>query len=237
MQRIIAGRRATSAARRDLLDLLLAVSDTETGRRMSDSDLVNNLLTFIAAGHETTAVALTWTLWLLAKDEAVQQRLVEEVSAVMGSGAIEAAHIEELAFHRQVIEEAMRLYPPVPALARQAKAETTLGEHHVKSSTQIAIPIFALHRHVRLWENPNAFDPDRFAPDQVKARPRYAHLPFGAGPRVCIGASFAMIEAVTILAALVRAFRFQRVPGHKPKPIARVSLRPQGGMPLLIEPR
>jgi cytochrome P450 len=101
----------------------------------------------------------------------------------------------------------------------------------------IVVPIFCLHRNVRLWDNPNTFSVERFASDQTKTRPRYAYLPFGAGPRICIGATFAMLEATVVLATLVRAFRLQPLPGHKPKPVARVSLRPQGGMPLLVEPR
>jgi cytochrome P450 len=237
MGRILATRRAKPTSRADLLDRLLTARNAETGSGMTDAELVTNLLTFINAGHDTTAAALTWTLWLVARDVTVQQQVFEEVRAVVGEKPIEAKHIEGLALSRQVIQEALRLYPPVPTLLRQAKLDTSLGVHHVNPSTQIVIPTFALHRHTRLWGNPNVFDPGRFAPDHVKARSRYIYLPFGAGPRTCIGASFAMIEAVVILAMLVRAFRFRPVPSHKPKPIARVSLRPQGGMPLLIEPR
>src|SRR5262249_20626938 len=104
-------------------------------------------------------------------------------------------------------------------------------------STMILVPIFALHRHKLLWDNPGRFDPDRFAPPAVRARPRLAYLPFGAGPRTCIGANFAMIEATVVLASVVQAFRFRPVPGYKPKPVARLSLRPEGGLPLLMEPR
>jgi cytochrome P450 len=109
-----------------------------------------------------------------------------------------------------------------------------IGGIHIPARTRIHIPVFALHRNVGLWDNPNAFDPDRFAADRVKTRPRYAFLPFGGGPRICIGAGFAMIEAAIILATVVRAFCFQPVAGHRPKPVARVTLRPTGGMPLLI---
>jgi cytochrome P450 len=159
------------------------------------------------------------------------------VQKVAGEQPIAAAHVERLVHCRQAIQESMRLYPPVPALVRRVKVDTKLGEHDLRASTQIVIPVFALHRHVRLWEDPNTFNPDRFAPDQVKDRARYAYLPFSAGPRVCIGASFAMIEAVVILASLVRAFRFRSVPNFRPKPVARVSLRPEGGIPLFVEQR
>jgi len=201
---------------------------------MSDDEIVANLLTFITAGHETTAVALTWTVWLLAKDQATQQRVFEEVRAVAGNQMIDATCVEGLSFCRQVIQEAMRLFPPAPGIGRIAKKAMEIGGMQIPARTRIHIPVFALHRNVGLWDNPNAFDPDRFAADQVKTRSRYAFLPFGGGPRVCIGAGFAMIEAAIILATLVRAFHFQPVAGHRPKPVAKITLRPSGGMPLLI---
>jgi cytochrome P450 len=235
--RIIAKRRANASAHPDLLDLLLVARDADTGRSMNDAELVANLLTFVSAGHETTAVALTWTLWLLAKDEAVQRRVYDEAVAVMGHGSVEIDHIDALPLTRQVILEAMRLFPPVPMLARIPKAAIQLGGLAITPRTWIGVPIFALHRNKLLWDNPLAFDPDRFLPDQAKGRSRYAHLPFGAGPRVCIGANFAMIEAVVIIATLVRAFRFETVPGHKARPIARLTLRPAGGIPLFIGAR
>ena len=204
---------------------------------MSDEEVVNNLLTFIIAGHETTAVALSWTLWLLAKDQESQQRVFEEIAAVAADAPLSASHVEQLSFCRQVIQEAMRLYPPAPGIGREAKTAFELGGRPVEAGTRIHIPVFALHRNVRLWDRPNAFDPDRFTAEAVKARSRYAHLPFGGGPRICIGAGFAMLEAAAILATLVRAFRFTPVAGHKPKPVARVTLRPAGGMPLLLSAR
>ena len=146
-------------------------------------------------------------------------------------------HVDRLIFCRQVISEAMRLFPPAPGIGRQPNDAMTLAGLQISVRTRVHIPIFALHRNVRLWENPTAFDPDRFAADKVKARSRYAYLPFGGGPRVCIGATFATIEAAVILAVLVRTFRFLPVAGHHPKPVARVTLRPRGGMPLLIARR
>jgi len=232
--RIVRERSAANAARPDLLDLLLSARDPETGRSMSAEEAMKNLLTFITAGHETTAVALTWTLWLVAKDQRVQAQLFDEVAAVAGRDPIGTAQVEKLSFCRQVIYEAMRLYPPAPVIARQPKAAMTLGGMQIPAGARVHIPVFALHRNARLWDEPNAFEPDRFAPDKVKGRSRYAFLPFGGGPRVCIGASFALIEAAVILATLVRALRFFPVPGHKPKPVARVTLRPATGMPLRV---
>src|SRR5215468_10596678 len=149
-------------------DELVAIDDfayqiAKTGRSMSDDEVVTNLLTFIAGGHETTAVALTWTLWLLAKDQATQQRVFDEVRAVTGDRLIDATHVEGLSFCRQVIQEAMRLFPPAPGIARIAKEAVELGGMPIPARTRIHIPVFALHRNVGLWDNPNAFDPDRFA--------------------------------------------------------------------------
>jgi cytochrome P450 len=239
----VEARRGAETAAPDLLNLLLKARDPDSGRTMTDDEVVKNLITFITAGHETTSVALTWTLWLLAKDQATQQRVADEAAAVIGSGSIGPQQIDNLSLCRQVIQEAMRLFPPAPAISRFAKTALTLGGESSSEGLDIAagarvhIPIYALHRNARLWVNPNAFDPDRFAPELAKTYSRYAFLPFGGGARICIGASFAMIEATAILATLVRAFRFDPVPGHKPQPVARVTLRPQGGMPLLITQR
>src|SRR6202050_4758127 len=235
--RIVQARRANPSAHPDLLDLLLTARDPETSRSMTDAEVVNNLLTFIIAGHETTAVALAWTLWLLAKDQASQERTFEEAKAVAGEGPIAAEHVEALSYCRQVIQEAMRLFPPAPGIGRQARAAMELGGIPIAAGARVHIPVFALHRNARLWDNPNAFDPERFTADRVKARSRYAFLPFGGGPRICIGAGFATVEAAVILATLVRSFRFTPLAGHKPKPVARVTLRPEGGMPLLISAR
>jgi cytochrome P450 len=136
--------------------------------------VVNNLLTFIIAGHETTAVALSWTLWLLAKDQATQQRTFEEVKAIAGDGPILPAHVETLSHCRQVIQEAMRLFPPAPGIGRQARAAMELCGVPIAAGARVHIPVFALHRNARLWDNSNAFDPERFTADRVKARSRYA---------------------------------------------------------------
>ncbi|MFZ3241121.1 MAG: cytochrome P450 [Pseudolabrys sp.] len=237
IRRIVAARHFSQSSKPDLLNLMRAAHDPETGRTMSDDEIVANLLTFITAGHETTAVALTWALWLLAKDQVTQQRVFDEVKSVAADQPIDAASVEGLAFCRQVIQEAMRLFPPAPGIARISKAAVKIGNMQFSAGTRIHIPVFALHRNAGLWDNPDAFDPDRFAPELVKARRRFAFLPFGGGPRVCIGGGFAMLEAAAILATIIRAFRLDPVAGHKPKPVARVTLRPAGGMPLLITER
>ncbi len=235
--RIIAERRRPGSARAPaILDLLLSAKDPETGRTLTDGELISNLYGLMVAGHETSAVALSWALWLLAKDQASQERLRQEVRDVVGDADIGRETVEILPFTKQVVQEAMRLFPPAAALGRQPRADTTLGPYKVLKNEPIYVAIWALHRHEKLWDAPNAFDPDRFAPEAAKARHRCAYLPFGAGPRICIGMSFAMLEMVTILATLVREFRFATVPGHRIELAPDFTLRPKGGLPLCIEP-
>jgi cytochrome P450 len=234
---VIAERRAHRAPPDDLLGRLMRARDPETGQAMNDEQLVDNLLTFYLAGHETTAKALTWTLYLLARSPAWSDALEEEVARVAGGGEVQAAHFEQLVLTQQVIKESMRLYPPVPLMTRQAVGDARLGDHAVRAGTSVVVPIYAIHRHARRWEDPDAFDPMRFAPAREARIPRYQYMPFGAGPRICIGQAFAMIEATTMLATFVARARFASLDGHEPAPIARVTLIPKGGMPLAVRLR
>lgn len=234
---VIARRRATGAQRGDLLDMLMSATDPETGRAMSDVDVRDNLITFIGAGHETTALALTWALYLVGRHPPTEARLLAEIEAVAGADSITAAHVEKLAFTRQVVLEAMRLYPPVALLPRVARETATLGDRRVEKGTVILIPVYALHRHAKLWDNPDAFDPDRFAPEKGLEKRRFAYMPFGAGPRICIGMQFALMEAVAILATLVRGARVTPDPDHRIRPLLRITMRPEGGMPMRVKMR
>lgn len=234
---LIHKRRNEQAQRGDLLDMLMQAVDPETGRRMSDDDVRDNIITFIGAGHETTALALTWTLYLISQHKQTEQRLLDEIRAVAGDAPIGAEHIEALAFTKQVVQESMRLFPPVAILPRAADRDTAIAGEPVSAGTTVLIPIYALHRHRLLWDNPDAFDPDRFAPDRSAARHRFAYLPFGGGPRICIGLSFAMVEAVAMLATLVRGARFEHDPSHAIRPLVRITMRPEGGMPMRVFPR
>jgi cytochrome P450 len=233
VHRILAERRAASEAKDDLLGRLMRARDPETGQQMNDEQLVDNLLTFYLAGHETTAKALTWTLYLLAANPAWARRVEAEVDSVAGRDDVTAAHLERMPLLEQVLQESMRLYPPVPLMTRQAVADTTLGGHELRAGASVVMPIYAIHRHARRWDAPDAFLPERFAPGRADAIPRYQYMPFGAGPRICIGMAFAMLEAAAILATLLQRVRFVRV-GRGPVPIARVTLVPQGGMPLAV---
>ncbi|GLK62872.1 cytochrome P450 [Paracoccus kondratievae] len=228
--------RARSGPRQvpDLLDLLRAGEDPETRRRMTPAELRDNLLTFIVAGHETTALTLAWALYLLAFDPQVQARAADEAQATLDGRAAAAADLPRLPYIRQVIEEALRLYPPAAFLSRTARAHDMLGGREVLPGDTIMLPIYALHRHHLLWNDPDRFDPERFAPGTT--RDRFAFLPFGAGPRICIGASFALQEAVIILATLVSRFRFD-LSARQPQPRMILTLRPHGGVWLAVSDR
>ena len=217
----------------DLLDLLLVAQDPETGRRMDTAELRDNLLTFIVAGHETTALTLAWALYLCAFDPAVQDRARAEAQGVLGDRAAGAADVARLPYIRQVVDEALRLYPPAGFLSRTAQKADTLCGRQILPGDTVMLPIYALHRNHLLWPDPHAFDPDRFAPGA--SVDRYSFLPFGDGPRICIGASFAIQEAVIILATLLARFRFAPVPGRPPKPVLILTLRPEGGVWLTVE--
>lgn len=240
MQRMMDGviaERAAAPRRDDLMSFMLEASDPETGRAMTPEELRDNMLAFLVAGHETTALALAWALYLLAIDPRIQDRVADEARAACGTGLAEAAHLPALGYTRQVIEEAMRLYPPAAMISRDARASDTLCGREVRKGDTVIMPIYALHRHRLWWENADTFDPDNFEPEKVKARHRYLYLPFGAGPRICIGMNFAIIEAQIILASVMARFRFAPLPDHAPSPRLVMTLRPAGGVRLAVEAR
>jgi cytochrome P450 len=234
MQRVadeaIQRRRASGQpnAAPDLLDLLLAGADPESGRQMSTEELRDNLLTFIVAGHETTALSLSWALYLVAGDPRVQDLARAEAQSVLGDRVAGAEDVPNLPYIRQIVDEALRMYPPAALVSRTARKADRLCGREVRPGDTVMIPIYALHRNNLLWDDADAFRPERFA--DRKAIRRYAYLPFGDGPRICIGASFALTEAVIILATLLSRYRFDPVPGRDPKPVMILTLRPEGGV-------
>lgn len=236
MDATIAERRRTGPKDpADILDRLMAAEDPESGRRMSDIQIRNNLLAFIVAGHETTALSLTWALYLLAFDQRVQDRAREEAAGVLGARAATWEDLPKLGLSRRILDEALRLYPPAGFLARTAKAEDEIAGHQVKRGHSIMIPAYAVQRHAQLWEDPHAFNPDRFLPDAVRARHRFAYLPFSGGPRICIGMGLALMEAQIVLATLLARHRVTLPEGFRPRPRMVLTLRPEGGMPLRVE--
>jgi cytochrome P450 len=214
----------------DLLARLLAARDPETGQAMGRDLVIDNLLTLLNAGHETTARALTWTVYLLSQAPDWQERARAEVLGVVGDTAIGAGDLDRLEIVERVLKESMRLYPPAAVLARTPKAPTTLGGIAYKPGDQLVVPIWSLHRHEALWDDPCRFDPDRFLPEREAAMARLQFMPFGAGPRVCIGSGFAMAEAKVLLAEMLRSASFSFAGDRPPEPISRVTLRPRHGM-------
>ena len=229
---IAARRKQIPSPADDLLDHMLGAQDPETGRRMTPENLVHNMQFFIVAGHETTALAISWALYLLANSPEAQSRAREEARAQLQGRVAAADDLAAMPFINQVLEEAMRLYPPVGLLARHVLAPDELCGRAIHPNDIVFLPIWALHRHETLWDRPELFDPDRFAPGT--ARDRYQYLPFGAGPRVCVGANFAMMQAGIILATLVQHFRFTQAQ-PLPRPVMTMTVRPDPGIFLNLE--
>jgi cytochrome P450 len=198
---------------------------------------VDNAATFYLAGHETTANAITWTLFLLSEQPELQGEAAAEAAAGLARGEDDADLPERLPLLRAILEESMRLYPPVPRFDRQALAEDRLGDEEVVAGDIISIWPWLIHRHRALWEDPDAFDPGRFQPEAKAARHRFQYIPFGGGPRLCVGARFAAAEALTVLAHWLRDWSFAPMPGREVRPSGMVTLRPAGGLPLVLERR
>lgn len=217
----------------DLLSALLAARDPETGEGLSDLEVGANIVTFIGAGHETTANALTWTFYLLSTAPEVRATVEAELDGA-GDDLVGAVLEGRLPWTRAVLEESMRLYPPVASLTRAAVEADMVAGVAVPKGALVVISPYVLHRHALLWRDPADFRPERFLPGAREEIPRFAYLPFGAGPRICIGQQFAMVEGVLVLAAFLRAFRLDHAGGEPPRPVQRITLRPQGGMPMRV---
>jgi cytochrome P450 len=234
IERLIAAR-ATSGGRedaRDLLTLLVESRHAEGVQGLSERQIRANIFTFIAAGHETTANAITWALYLLTLSPEWRSEVEAEAAPAWDGPA--AGLTERLPRTRAVIDEALRLYPPLAAISRVAIGPDRLAETAIEAGTLIVIAPYVLHRHRLLWDDPDVFDPRRFLAGAHGPVDRYAYLPFGAGPRVCIGAAFALQEALFILSAIVRNFSFDIIPHRVVWPLQRVTLRPRGGLPMRI---
>jgi cytochrome P450 len=237
---IVATRRRNLAADpagvpRDILTLLLEAQDPETGRGMSEIEVRANIITFIAAGHETTSNTLAWSIFLLSQAPQWRERVVAEARRELG-GPIEGL-AERLVQTRAVIEEAMRLYPPIVAMSRAASGPDELAGHPIARGTMVVVAPYVLHRHRGLWEAPDVFDPGRFLGAARDRIDRYAYLPFGAGPRICIGNMFALQEATLVLAMIMSNFHLELPPGHEVWPLQRVTLRPADGLPMIVSRR
>lgn len=230
-------RASASDGRGDIVDRLLAARDPESGQGMSNDQMRDEIITLLLAGHETSATALSWTYFLLAQNRDCEARLVSELDSVLGGRAAVSADLARLPYLKQVVQESMRLYPPVWGIARRTSEAMELGGYRIPAQGYISISMYALHRHPDYWTDPDRFDPERFAPNRGEQRHSYCYIPFSAGPRACIGAGMAMLEIQLVLAQLLQRFRVHPVPGTPIVPQAVVTLKQRFGMPVTITAR
>jgi cytochrome P450 len=233
--RLIAEGRARGTDRGDVLSMLLLARDEEDGQGLTDQQVRDEVMTLLLAGHETTANALTWAWYELARNPDALARLTAELDAV-GKRAVTADDLPALPWTLAVIEEAMRLHPPAYMMGRETTAPITIAGHRLPAGSIIVFNIRGIHRRSDYYPRPNAFEPQRMLPEAKKARPRHHYLPFGAGPRVCIGSHFALLEGQLALASMAQHASLRLVASHvEYEPM--VTLRPRGGMPAIVERR
>jgi len=237
IDRLLTSRgRAPDAEPKDLLAHLIAARDTDGGG-MTATEVRDQVVTIFMAGHETTAQTLAWTWYLLSQNPAAEARLHAELAAVLGGRTPRHEDLAQLRYARMVIDESMRLYPPAHTLGREAIAADEVIGHHIPAGATVLVVPWILHRKPSLWHNPDRFEPERFSPERSASRPRYTYIPFGAGPRICIGAAFAIEEALLILATIAQRYRLRLKPGHRVEPQGLITLRPRHGLPMTLERR
>jgi len=234
---ILAPRRKDGADRGDLLSMLMTARDPDGGGAMSDRQLRDEVMTFFLAGHETTANALGFAWWLLGQNPDAETRLQAEADRLPRDRRPAFADLAALPYARMVFEETLRLYPPAHTISRRSVAEDVIGGVRIPPGALVTISTYVTHRNPTLWPDPERFDPERFTPEQAAGRHRFAYLPFGGGPRICIGMPFAIAEAQIILATLARDFRVRLEPGHTVEPVGMITLRAKGGIPARVERR
>jgi cytochrome P450 len=227
-------RRRRQGVGDDLLSRLMEARDSETGERMDDRQLRDEVMTMFLAGHETTANALTWTWYLLSRHPDARLRVEGELSRVLGGRAPSLDDLASLPYTGMVLLESLRLYPPAWMFSRRAIEKEELGGYVVPKGAMVMVPPYVVHRHPGLWERPESFEPERFAPERSEGRPRLAFFPFGAGPRLCIGRDFALQEAQLVLATVAQRCRLELVPGHPVVPEPRITLRSKHGIRMRV---
>lgn len=216
---------------------MLEARDEETGAPMDPQALRNEAAVLFMAGHETTANSLAWTWYLISQAPEVEARLHAELDAVLGGRAPTLADLPRLVYTRAVFDEALRLYPPVPILPREAVREETFADKVIPKGSLVFVVPWLLHRHKKLWDHPDHFIPDRFLPENAGSISKFAYVPFSIGPRICAGMSFGATEAILCLATLAQSLRLRMIEGHEVRPICRLTLRPDGGLPMIVAPR
>ncbi|WP_371483245.1 cytochrome P450 [Kitasatospora sp. NBC_00315] len=241
LERIVANLAAERSAHPggdgdDVLSRLIEATADEPDEAVRRRRMRDELVTLLLAGHETTASTLSWTFHLLDQHPLVWERLHAEVVEVLGDRQPTAEDLHRLTYTSMVIEEVMRLYPPVWILPRKAQREDEIGGFHVPAGAEVLICPYTLHRHPGFWEAPDRFDPERFAPGRAGGRHRYSYIPFGAGPRFCVGNNLGLLEATVVIAAVVRELRLAKAPGFVVRPEPMLTLRVRGGLPMTVHP-
>jgi cytochrome P450 len=237
---LTAGRQAeitAGTAPDDLATKIMTTTDPQSGEKFATDEMVDQVAIFFLAGHETSASALAWALYLLALDPVTQGKLAAEADTVLGQGAPEFPMVKKLAFTRDVWREVLRLYPPVPMMIRETVRPENFRNRNIRVGSYIVLSPWHLHRNPRIWDDPDVFDPTRWGRANGRAGLREAFIPFSSGPRVCTGAGFAMVEGVLLLAMLARVFRFEVVEGRHPMPVAHLTVRAKDGIYLRVIPR
>jgi cytochrome P450 len=233
--RVVAARIADKNRQgNDLLDRLIKATDSETGQALTPDAVADNILTFLTAGYDTTANTLTWTFYLLSLFPEITQRAIAEIQSVFGDNPINVADLDRLIYCRAILNEALRLYPPVPINTRLALEDDVLEGNPIAAGTHIYVAAWLTHRHRTLWTNPEAFNPERFMPGNLENIPRGAFYPFGLGPRICIGMGFGMQELLIVLATILPKFTFTLPNPDTVYPECRITLRPRGGLPMRV---
>jgi cytochrome P450 len=233
----IAERERSGRPADDVLSMLLEARNERTGEGMDKRQLWDEAMTLLFAGHETTAIALSWTWWLLGTHPEVESRVHNELDGVLAGRVPEFEDLPNLSYTRMVFLEAMRLYPPAWAISRRAIEDDEVGGYRIPAGTTVLISPYVTHRNPRYWENPEIFDPERFLPEHSASRPEFAYLPFGGGPRKCIGDHFAMTEGVLILATIAQRYRLLPAPEHPVEPQPLLTLKPKRGIIVGLEER
>lgn len=231
---MIRERRQSSVDHGDLMSMLMLAKDEETGESMSDRQVRDEVMTIFLAGHETTANALSWIWVLLAKHPEVERKVVEELKKVLGGRTPRFEDLTSLLYLTQVIEEAMRLYPPAWAISRRALSDDEIGGFHIPARSMLILSPYVTQRNPLYWDHPAAFDPGRFSSENASVRPKFSYFPFGGGPRICIGNGFAMMEIQLILATVIQKYRMELLPGHPIEPEAHITLRPRFGVRMVL---
>jgi enediyne biosynthesis protein E7 len=234
---LIARRRREHEEHVDFLAMLMSARDKDTGDPMSERELIDELMTLVVAGHETTASALNWTWYLLSQHREVEARLHAELDAAPELAAPDLPQMEALAYTGQVINEALRLYPPGWVLSRRTIEADVLGGYEIPPGTNVLLPLYLLHRHPRFWKDPDFFWPERFAPEHEAERPRFAYMPFAAGPRHCIGETLAVYEMLVNLYKVGRRYRLRYVPDEPLELEAQINLRTRHPLHMKLERR